>query len=82
MDNQSKKLIYEQLLDKYGKSLLTKQEYASELGISVSTVDNYIARGKGVARYIKLGDPKLGRVFFPLESVAEFLSNTVEVDNG
>ena len=70
------------LLGKYNRSILSKKEYAGEFGISVSTVDNYIAKNEGVAKYVKLGSSKNAKVIFPIIEVAKFLSKTVEVDNG
>ena len=34
--------IYKQLVHKYNKSTISKKEYAKEMGVSVSTVDNQI----------------------------------------
>lgn len=73
--------IEEYLLNKYNKSVISKKEYANENGISVSTVDNHIAKNEGVAKYIKLGNSKNAKILFPIIEVAKFLSKTVEVDN-
>ncbi len=69
--------IQEYLLNKYDKSVISKKEYANEIGSSVSTVDNYIAKDEGVAKYIKLGSSKNAKIVFPIIEVAKFLSNTV-----
>ncbi len=69
------------LSEKYNKAALNKKECASEIGVSVSTLDNYISRKEGMPKYIKLGSPDNGRIVFPITEVAKFLSNTVEVDN-
>ena len=72
--------IEEYLLDKYNKPVISKKEYANETGSSVSTVDNYIAKDEGVAKYVKLGSSKHAKVVFPIIEVAKFLSNTVDTN--
>lgn len=74
--------IQEHLLRKYNKVALSKKEYADEIGVSVSTVDNYLKKNERVAKYVKLGTSKNAKIVFPIIEVAKFLSETVEVDNG
>ena len=74
--------IVSDLLKKYGRSVLLKKELAGELGIALSTLNNYMAKGYGIPRYRKIGDARNAKVVFPIIEVAKFLSETVEVDNG
>lgn len=74
------KRIEEYLLNKYNKSVISKKEYANETGSSVSTVDNYIAKNEGVAKYVKLGSSKSAKIVFPIIEVAKFLSDTVDAN--
>jgi len=62
--------------------VLLKKELAGELGIAVSTLNNYMAKGSGIPRYRRMGDARNSKVVFPIIEVAKFLSDTVEVDNG
>ncbi len=73
--------IEEYLLKKYNKPIITKKQYAEETHSSVSTVDNYIAKNDGVAKYVKLGSAKNARIVFPIVEVAKFLAGNVEVDD-
>lgn len=50
--------IYKYLLTKYNKLMLNKEELAYELGVSVSSINNYIVQGKGIPDFVK-GDAKL-----------------------
>ena len=66
----------------YRKGVLSKKETASEMGISISTLNNYMAKGCCFPAYKKIGDAKNAKVVFPILEIAKFLSDTVEVDNG
>lgn len=72
-------LICKRLADKYGKSVLNKTELSHELGISVSTINNYISKGFGIPNFIKVGKSANGTVIFPVEEIAMFLTNTIKV---
>ena len=76
--NQQQELIYNDLKSRYNKSTLSKAEMAHELGISYSTIDNYIAKGYGICNYKKLGKAKNAKVIFSIADVAEFLSQTIK----
>lgn len=82
MVSNTNKLTQKYLYEKYNRTVISKQEYASETGESVSTVDSKISKNEGIAGYIKLGKSKNAKIVFPISEVAAFLSNTVEVDNG
>jgi len=72
------KLIYEDLRTRYNKAVIGKKELANELGVSLSTIDNYIHRGIGIPPYKKLGTAHNARVVFNLVDVANFLSQTIK----
>lgn len=69
--------LYDYLVGKYKKAVLTKSELAVELGVGKSTIDQYIARAEGLPPYKKLGTAKNSRVVFNLFDVAKFLANTI-----
>ena len=73
-----KERLYEYLLKKYKRQAISKLEMASELGISSSTLDLYIAKGTGLPNYKKLGKAKNAKVVFNLLDVADFLSKTIK----
>jgi len=76
--NQQQVLIYQDLQTRYKKSTLSKKEMATELGISYSTIDGYIAKGYGIPNYKKLGTAKNAKVVFNIIDVADFLSQTIK----
>jgi len=43
--------IYDYLYRKYNRVTIGKKEMATELGVSSSTLDTYIAKGMGVPPY-------------------------------
>lgn len=67
------------LLQRYNTLSISKKEIAVELGVSYSSIDNYIARGFGIPKYKKLGTSKNAKVVFNLIDVAEFLADRIEV---
>ena len=77
--NYINEAIYQDLLTRYKKVVLNKEELAHELGVSVSAINNCIVKGYGIPAYTKLGHQANARVVFPVVCVAEFLSNTVKV---
>ena len=70
--------IKQDLLNKYGKSTLTKNEVAKELGIGLTTLDKHMAEGMNLPKYLKMGNSKNSRVVFPIVEVAKYLSNVVK----
>lgn len=56
------------LQNKYNKMLLTKGEFAKEIGVSEATIDRL--RKQGVIRSGKVG----GQIFFTLATVAEYIA--------
>ncbi len=77
--NYINEAIYQDLLTRYKKVVLNKEELAHELGVSVSAINNCIVKGYGIPEYTKLGHQLNARVVFPIICVAKFLSNTVKV---
>ena len=71
--------IHNDLNQRYNKATLTKKELASELGVSVSSINSYIVKGTGIPEYIKVGTGKNGKVLFPLVNLVSYLSNTIRV---
>lgn len=66
--------VYKYLLTKYNKLMLNKEELAYELGVSVSSINNYIVQGKGVPDFVK-GDAKNSKVSFSIYAIARYISN-------
>ncbi|MDT8338895.1 MAG: hypothetical protein RQ763_06825 [Sulfurimonas sp.] len=77
-EDLQKERLYEYLLKKYKRAVISKVEMASELGISSSTLDLYIAKGTGLPNYKKLGKAKNAKVVFNLLDVADFLTKTIK----
>ena len=71
--------IFQDLKDRYKKSVLNKAELANEIGMSIGAINNYICKGYGVPKYKKLGPAKNAPVVFPLIFVANYLSEVMEV---
>ncbi len=76
--NEQTQLIYNDLKTRYKKATLSKKEMACELGISYSTIDNYIAKGYGIPNYKKLGIAKNSKVVFNIIDVASYLADTIK----
>ncbi len=76
--NPQAEQFYKQLRDTYKKSTLTKAELANEMGISQSSINNYISKGYGIPNYIKIGKSKNASVRFNIIDVAEFLTQTIK----
>jgi hypothetical protein len=72
-------LIFKDLTTRYNKSTLTKKELSHELGVSLSSINNYIVKGEGIPEYTKVGTGKNGKVLFPIVNVVDYLSNTIKV---
>lgn len=71
--------VYQYLTNKYNKLALTKAELAVELGISVSSINQYICQGKGLPSYLRVVNGKNTRIVFPLNNIVSYISNTVKV---
>ena len=71
-------LILNELKERYGKATLSKAELAHEMGVSYSTIDNYIRLGYGVPDFKKIGKSKNGKILFTIVDVALFLSQTTK----
>ena len=78
--NDTTKEIYQSLKATYNKSAIDKRELASELGCSVSIINYYLAKGINLPNYKKFtGNGNGGKVLFPLQEVAIFLTQTTKV---
>jgi len=73
------KLIYDDLIARYKRASISKAEMANELGVTVYSIDKYMANGLGVPPYKKLGKAKNAKVVFNIIDVAEFLADTIKV---
>jgi predicted DNA-binding transcriptional regulator AlpA len=70
--------LFQALIKKYGRTVISKSEMAQELGVSNSTLDLYIAKGTGLPNYKKLGKAKNAKVVFNLVDVADYLTKTIK----
>ncbi len=70
--------LYQYLLKKYKRAVISKQEMALELGISNSTLDLYISKGTGIPNYKKLGNAKNAKVVFNILDVSTHLCDTTK----
>lgn len=66
---------YKYLKEKYNRIVIGKKEIATELNISLSTVDLYISRGIGVPKYKKATKAKNARLLFNIYDVALYLNS-------
>lgn len=67
---------YKLLTQHFNKYTITKSELAKDiLGVSLSTVNRYMAMGTGVPPWKKLGSQEHSKVLFDLLDVAIFLDN-------
>lgn len=73
---ESQRIYFEK---KYKKATITKEELANELGVSISSINNYIVKGMGIPEYIKYGIGKNSKVLFPIVNVIDYLSHTIKV---
>ncbi len=83
MDNNTdthQERLYQYLIKKYGKTVISKVEMAEELGVSNSTLDLYISKGTGIPPYKKLGTAKNSKVIFNLLDLSIFLNQTIKTN--
>ena len=69
--------LYQYLINKYNKMVLTKLELSKELGVSKSTIDHAVVRNEAVPPFKKMGSSKNARVIFNIADVAKFLDETI-----
>jgi predicted site-specific integrase-resolvase len=61
------------------KAIAFNQSQTAELlGVSPSTLENWRKEGIGI-EYIKAGNGKRGRILYPKNKIAEYLSRTIKV---
>ena len=73
-----KQKIEDLIVSQYGQ-VLTKQNLAHLLKVSVSSINNHIVKKEGIPEYIKVGTGKNGKVLFPVVNVVSYISNTIKV---
>jgi len=78
LSNPQAEQLCNYLSDKYKKLTLNKAELANEMGMSQSSINNYISKGYGIPNYRKIGNSKNASVRFNIIDVAEFLSQTIK----
>lgn len=65
---------YEQMLwDKYRKTTLNRKEVATELSISLPTLERHIKEGTFPIRFKRLGTGPKSRYVFPIKSISDYL---------
>lgn len=75
MDENLVNLIASDLKQQFGKSMLTKQELCSLLGIKVPTLNERIVKKKDLPNYMKVNpEVKNSKVLFHIRDIADFLS--------
>lgn len=62
------------LVNKYNKTQLNRKEVASELGISLTTLENLINNNQLPIRHKRIGLSQKARYIFPIIEVANFLT--------
>jgi predicted DNA-binding transcriptional regulator AlpA len=77
MEQQSKQIL-EELKSQGYPLFISKKQYAEITQASLSSIDNYMAKGYGVPEYKKLGEAKNAKVLFNLIDVANYLAQTVK----
>lgn len=65
--------MFKFLFMKYEKLMINKQELATLLGTSVSTINRNMQEGKNIPSYVKSSAGS--KVLFPLVSVADYICN-------
>ena len=73
--NQEAEAFYSELKAEGYPLLISKKQYATIAGCSISTVDNQIKLGYGLPNYKKMGEAKNAKVMFSLISVANFFAS-------
>ena len=74
--------ILQKLMEQFdNKLLLKKKEVALVLGVSISSVDNYINTETNSLGSVKLGDGKKSSIRIPIESLANFITNLKDINN-
>ncbi len=64
-----------------GKLVLSRQETAKAIGISLSQLDKLLRAGIGLPCYKRIGSSQKARIIFPIAGIAKFLAATAHNDN-
>ncbi len=79
LNSQEAEALFSELKAEGYPLLISKKQYASISGCSVSTVDNQIKAGLGLPNYKKMGTAKNSKIVFSLLDVANyFASQTIK----
>ena len=70
--------ILSNLQEKYMRATLTRKEVATELGLSLRTIDNMIKDGGVLPQPLRLGEGKKPTVRFRLIDIANFIADEFE----
>ena len=77
-ENKMEEYILKELQEKYMRATLTKKEVATELGLSLKTIDNMIKDGSILPNPLKIGSSKNSPVRFRLIDIANFIIDAFE----
>ncbi len=66
-------VILGNLQDKYRRATMTRQEVATELSLSLRTIDNMILKGDVLPKPLKIGKGKNAPVRFNLIDISNFI---------
>ncbi|MCK5111676.1 MAG: helix-turn-helix domain-containing protein [Arcobacteraceae bacterium] len=66
------------LVQKYNRTMLTKQNFADELGVSLSTIDKLIAKGNILPTPVKIGTTKNATIRYAITDIADFITSNTE----
>ena len=70
--------IYDYLIKKYNKAVLTRTQLTYEMDICRSTMDKFILNNENIPPFKRLGKAKNSRVIFNIADVAKFLNDTIK----
>jgi len=63
------------LATRYKQIMLSKENFAEIMNVSIGTVDKWIASNQNIPKYIKLGEAKNASIRFNITEVASYLVN-------
>jgi len=71
--------ILKELMTKYNRTTITRQELANELSVSLSLIDKLIASGEILPKTIKLGTSSRSTVRFNIIDIAQLISKGTKI---
>ena len=81
MNNETTEIL-NTLVKQVNKVMLTKKEVALLLGVSTTTIDNYVKREINPLSFIKFGKGAKSPIRFHITSIATFIYKNKEITNG